>query len=424
MKAPKDLIRIHFDDAGNFEESASGRFFLDPGNGSSVDLSAVRILGCHVDTVRQLYTGVLRPEVLALFEATELVDFAGRQWHPGRVGRDSGYQFKLQNADLGLVLLIKNYNVKAESPGPHLKIEVSPHLIEQHSPANLQVMLGDLASEILLAVEPRQCAVHLAVDFQGWTPPSSLVSRMRCKSRNVRQFDGIGDVVFDELAATYSRGQSFLFGSAAAMQCALYNKTRQAKAVDKLDYWENRWQDQDNPFDADPANYDPDQEVYRLEFRFHHSVVEQFAQGSCDASGAVLGSTTFAELATHLQGLFEYGLDNFRLLHRPGYVDPLWTLLHSDARFLAPVDRFFYRRYYKTARGFSGKNIELMLGNAITLFARNRMDFLSCWAALKSLPIFPLIEEYYREKGRSTTWLKKHLAKKLEERYVRYGMAA
>lgn len=87
-------------------------------------------------------------------------------------------------------------------------------------------MLGDIASEILLAVEPRQCAVHLAVDFQGWTPPSSLVNRMRCKSRNVRQFDGIGDLVFDDLAATYSRGQSFLFGSASAMQCALYNKTR------------------------------------------------------------------------------------------------------------------------------------------------------------------------------------------------------
>ncbi|MNE83915.1 hypothetical protein D3C80_1807730 [compost metagenome] len=38
--------------------------------------------------------------------------------------------------------------------------------------------------------------------------------------------------------------------------------------------------------------------------------------------------------------------------------------------------------------------------------------------------MFHLVEEYYREKGRSTTWLKKHLAKKLEERYVRYGMTA
>lgn len=61
MKAPKDLIRIHFDDSGNFEESVSGRYFLDPGNGSSIDLSAVLTLGCHVDTVRQLYTGVLVP---------------------------------------------------------------------------------------------------------------------------------------------------------------------------------------------------------------------------------------------------------------------------------------------------------------------------------------------------------------------------
>ncbi|MCY1307770.1 hypothetical protein D9M68_879870 [compost metagenome] len=65
-----------------------------------------------------------------------------------------------------------------------------------------------------------------------------------------------------------------------------------------------------------------------------------------------------------------------------------------------------------------------MPGKAITLFARNRMAFTPCWLALKSLPVFHLVEEYYREKGRSTTWLKKHLAKKLQERYVRYGMAA
>lgn len=424
MKPARDLIRIHFDETGNFNESPTGRYFLDQGNGAFIDMTRINILGCHVDTVRQLYRGVIRPDIFALFEGTDLVSFAGKQWAPGRVGRDSGYQYKLQNADLGLILLIKNYNVKADSPGPHLKIEVSPHLIEQHSPKQLQQILDELAGQVLAALEISQCAVHLAVDFQGWTPPADLVPRMRCKSRNVREFDGIGSIIFDEMAATYSRGQSFLFGSAAALQCAIYNKTKQAKAVDKLDYWENRWRDGDNPFEDETGNYDPKLDVYRVEFRFHHSVVEQFAQGSHSSSGEILNSCNYAELATHLQGLFEYGLDTFKLLHRVAYTDPLWTILRSETRFLAPVDRFVYRRYYKTARGFSGKNIELMLGNAITLFARNRMDFASCWAALKSLPVFHLVEEYYREKGRSQTWLKKHLAKKLEERYVRYGMAA
>ncbi|MDH4870601.1 hypothetical protein [Pseudomonas sp. BN515] len=424
MRPAKDLIRIHFDESGVFEETPTGRYFLNPESGAFIDMRKLSILGCHVDTVRQLYRGVIRPEIFALFEGTDLVTFAGHQWHPGRVGRDSGYQYKLQNADLGLVLLIKNFNVKADSPGPHLKIEASPHLIEQHSAKVLQQLLDELARQILTLCEASQCAVHLAVDFQGWKPSTDLVSRMRCKSRNVRQFDGIGSIEFDEMAATYSRGQSFLFGSAGALQCALYNKTTQARAIDKLDYWENRWRDSDNPFEADPTNYDPDQDVYRIEFRFHHSVVEQFAQGSHDARGNILDSSTFAELANHLQGLFEYGLGNFKLMHNKRYSDPLWTILQTESRFETPLERFVYRRYYKTARGFSGKNIELMLGNAITLFARNRMDFPSCWAALKTLPIFHLVEEYYREKGRSRTWLKKHLAKKLEERYVRYGMAA
>jgi hypothetical protein len=60
---------------------------------------------------------------------------------------------QLQNAELGLVLLIKTYNVKAELSCLHLKIEVSPNLIEQYSPSNLQVMLNELAREILAAVE-------------------------------------------------------------------------------------------------------------------------------------------------------------------------------------------------------------------------------------------------------------------------------
>ncbi|MCY1493116.1 hypothetical protein D9M68_269430 [compost metagenome] len=95
----------------------------------------------------------------------------------------------------------------------------------------------------------------------------------------------------------------------------------------------------------------PNPDVYCLEFCFHHSVIEQFAQGSCDTSGSILASATYAELATRLQG-DEYGLENFRLLYRGGRVDPLWTLLRGDARFLAPVQRFFYRRYYKAARVF------------------------------------------------------------------------
>ena len=92
---------------GQIIDSPRGRLFVDSRPGDFTDLSDVRVLRCGVDTVRQLYNGLIRPEVKALFDSQEaIVEFAGHQWSKGRIGRDSGYQFRLQNADLGLILLI------------------------------------------------------------------------------------------------------------------------------------------------------------------------------------------------------------------------------------------------------------------------------------------------------------------------------
>src|SRR5690606_19782036 len=112
--------------------------------------------------------GLIRPEIMVLFEKPgAIVDFAGGRWHSGRVGKDSGYQYKLQNADLGFVLLVKNFNAKTDAIGPHLKIEVSPHAIDSLSPERLQQRLNYYAGQVLSHVELNQCAVHLALDVQG-----------------------------------------------------------------------------------------------------------------------------------------------------------------------------------------------------------------------------------------------------------------
>ncbi|KAA5634704.1 hypothetical protein F3H16_35200, partial [Pseudomonas aeruginosa] len=75
-----------------------------------------------------------------------------------------GYQFRLQNADLGLILLIKNYNIKLDTIGSHLKIEVSSHTIDGVDPKALQKVLDDLAAAVLTHCETNQCAVHIALD--------------------------------------------------------------------------------------------------------------------------------------------------------------------------------------------------------------------------------------------------------------------
>src|SRR5690606_30295593 len=97
--AVKDLIRVNHE----FQETPTGRLLFDSSTARITDLSKVRILACSVDTVRQRYRGLIRPEIMCLVDKPgTIVDFSGQRWHSGRVSMDSGYQYKLQNADLGI----------------------------------------------------------------------------------------------------------------------------------------------------------------------------------------------------------------------------------------------------------------------------------------------------------------------------------
>ncbi|MDC7826245.1 hypothetical protein PQS90_13900 [Pseudomonas sp. BLCC-B13] len=425
MKA-KDFHRINIETGAQDKDS---RLFVDPSKIGFVDLSHVRLLRCGVDTVRQLYRGLIRPEIMVLFEKPgAIVDFAGERWHSGRVGKDSGYQYKLQNADLGFILLIKNFNAKADVIGPHLKIEVSPHAMDALSPERLQDRLDYYASHVLTHIERNQCAVHLALDIQGWEPPSDLVARMHCRARATRDITGIKEIEWTMESATYGKGQSFLFGSAGGIQLAIYNKTLQARATDKLDYWEGVWRRRDSFDEGDPQNYNPEQPVWRVELRYHHSIVQQFALGSVDVrTGLPLETDSYAAFSGHLDGLWRYGLSQFKLLARPGFFEPAWTLFREDARVDIPVDSLLeetaYKRQYKTARGFSGKNVELFLGNFVSLLARERVGAKKGFQRLKEWECWPVIRDHYAAKDMTELDLYRHIRGLLEERHVRWGRA-
>ncbi len=421
----KDQIRVN----ENFEETASGRLFFDTKSARITDLSRVRLLRCGVDTVRQLYRGLIRPEVMALFEVPgAMVEFAGHVWHSGRVGRDSGYQYKLQNADLGFVLLIKNFNAKLENIGPHLKIEVSPHAIDALSPERLQERMDFYASAVMTHVERNQCAVHLALDLQGWEPPADLVARLHCRARTHRDISGIKEIQWATKSSVYGRGETSMFGSAGGVQLCIYNKTEQARATDKLDFWESIWRLRDSFDESDPDNYNPAQDVWRVELRYHHAVVQQFASGSIDVkTGEPIGTDSFAAFSAHLDGLWRYGLGQFKLLHRPGQYEPIWTLIRDDVRVDVPVDSLVeeteYKRYYKTSRGFSGKNVELFLGNFVSLLARERVGARTAFDRLKEWECWPVIRDHYAAKDMSERDLYKHIKNLLQERHVRWGRA-
>ena len=426
MNKPKDFARL---DIETGLENPASRLFVDPGKMGFIDLSGVRLLRCGVDTVRQLYRGMIRPEIMALFENPgTLVDFAGQRWHSGRVGRDSGYQYKLQNADLGIILLVKNFNSKLENIGPHLKIEVSPHAIDSLSPERLQARLDFYASQVMTHVEINQCAVHLALDLQGWTPPADLVAQMHCRATTHRDITGINEINWATKSSNYGRGETSMFGSASGVQLCIYNKTEQAKASDKLDYWESVWKRRDSFDENDPDNYSQDQAVWRVELRYHHSVIQQFASGSLDVrTGQAIDTRSFEAFAGHLDGLWRYGLRQFKLRCRPGYFAPIWTLIREDVRVDLPVDSLLddteYKRYYKTSRGFSGKNVELFLGNFVSLLARERVGARRAFHTLKDWDCWPVIRDHYAAKGMDEDALYKHIKGILEERNVRWGRA-
>ncbi|KSG66050.1 hypothetical protein AO961_27580 [Pseudomonas aeruginosa] len=429
MKKISHQIRVSIESDGQVLESPKGRLFFDDTTAQFTDLSGVRILRCGVDTVRQLYNGKLRPEVMALFDlSVDVVEFAGYEWSKGRIGRDSGYQYRLQNAEMGLILLIKNHNIKVDTIGSHLKIEVSPHAIDGADPRILQGVLDDLAAAVLSHCETNQAAVHIALDVQGWTPPADLVDRMHCRSRRVRQISGIERIEFDGNASVYGRGETYMFGSANGLQLSIYNKTLQARATDKLDYWESVWATLNgDPFgDGDPA-YNPLETVWRIEFRYHHSIVQQFSEGSRMASGEVIGCRTYEGLCPHLQGLWNYACESFKLLSRTAVYDPFWSLISQDACVQVECDplieRTEYRRYYKTAKGFSGRNCEMFLGQFISLIARERIPAKKAIESARKLEFWHVIEDHYLAKGWTRRDLERHIHKLMCDRYLRRGYA-
>lgn len=280
----------------------------------------------------------------------------------------------------------------------------------------------------LTLVERNQCAVHLALDLQGWQPPTDLVARMHCRARTHRDISGINEISWATKASVYGRGETSMFGSAGGMQLCIYNKTEQARATDKLDYWEGVWKRRDSFDEGDPDNYDPAQDVWRIELRYHHSIIQQFASGSVDlASGNIIETDSYAAFAGHLDGLWRYGLSQFKLLARPGYFDPLWTLIRDDVRVDLPVDSLIdateYKRQHKTARGFSGKNVELFLGNFVSLLARERVGAKKAFERLQTWECWPVIREHYAAKDMTTIDLYRHIRDLLEERHIRWGRA-
>jgi hypothetical protein len=388
-----------------------GRLFIS-GLGQS-DLSRVTFLHEGVDTIRQLYSGILKQEHLDAIKVVydrglsrPLIDLLGREWLLGSGGK-SGYKYRLQDNDLGLILFIGSRYVLDDNPGSHFKIELSPHFIDARKSEIIQGYMDTLASRILHNPVPVGCSVHLCVDVQGWSPPKNFSELLVTRSRRRIDYQGIDSVEFTlaEIAAVYGASQSFLFGLASHLQFSLYRKDLQIKAVDKVHFWESVWNRRTDE-DFQPL-YRSEAPVWRFEFRFHHSVVKQFSEE--------LGQTmdTFLSIVPHLTGLFRYALGNYRLnavsvaskgsqTYRGLYIDPMWQLLLQDIHILEPDPGFTYKRTRKKPGQGGIKNLNLAVGNLISLYARHGYSPLRVVKYLMQSGIWKDYCEYIRSKYRET----------------------
>lgn len=385
-------------------QDSSGRLFLSS-TGKSFDMSGVELLHFGIDTVRQLYKGTFTAETLGQLQATlelpsDTFTLNGQRFHLSKMGKVSGYRYKLQNNELGLVLLVGSYYAKANTEGAHLKIEASPHLIKSMTTNRLDRFLSQFADLLLKDAKPSGVALHFSVDFQGWEPERDFLERFVTRSRSFRDYFGLDECKFNfsDVATSYGKGESFTFGKADSLQTCLYRKDKEAIKRDKIDYWRGVW----------GAAYNPSLPVWRLEVRFHHTVLLDLGR---DLSAVFL---TLPDVEPYIDDVWHYALTNNRLELKKNNMAPIWQILRDDVLISPPLKKL--RRVKKTSAGNVGFNIANSLGNLLSIYSREKKPFKAFWSAVKQLHIWELIKSYYWSRGMSEAAIYNHLQKAFFQR--------
>lgn len=398
----------------------NGKIFVAP-SGELHDLENVNIVGSWVDTVRQLYNGVLDEGFIhyleTSFEAGEVIELknylgfaaAGIEWHVQKMGKASGYRYKLQNSEKGFILLIGSFYCKPDVAGSHLKIEVSPHVLLRTAPKDVQGIMNHLAATILHQPEPAGVCLHLAADLQGWKPAFDHLENFVTYARFTRNYLGLQTAEigegFSEVACTYGSGdaQTITIGKPTGLQTSVYNKTKQAKHVDKVDFYDDEW----GVYSL--GEYDKNgPDVYRVEYRFHHSVIREMYVD--DATNFV----DYEQASKIIKNLWQYAIQKNRLELYKGVIHPVWQMLYYDVNFTTGYPAWTAKRRKKTDVSAVAKNYDLFVGNLISLTARQTADVGFLMSQLKKLHFYDDWLRYQRvERKRGEGELREFLKKQL-----------
>ncbi|WP_374089749.1 hypothetical protein [Methylomicrobium lacus] len=388
------------------------------------DLSGVNIVGASVDTARQLFYGTPKADLLQriqLWEANreQIVTLTGNplstKWHFTRMGKVSGYRYKFQNNEEGLVILFGSFYHTLESEGDHLKIELSPHFISQRPVKSIWSELfgrGGLAHAFLTDAKPKGIAVHLACDYQGFDLPEDFIFKFSTYSRTFKAYDGLHSVDlsdFTEAVATYgskNQAKNYLIGQPRAIQLCAYDKTCEMKKSDKVDYFTREW----GWYSL--GSYDPSKTVRRIEVRVHQSIIREIGNGL----GVELES--FEQVEKYLTDIWRYALRKNVLMLDKKLIDPFWQLLLEDVEFLVPATNTVITRKKKQAVDPIARNVSSIVGNLVSLCARQRMNANQVYTQLRLMAVWPMIDAYYRSRGINKTEFLQYLEKALSLRRI------
>lgn len=412
---------------GNTQDE-SGRIFIN--SSGMTDLTDVDIVGASVDTVRQLFYGLPLPSMVEKLErhAEDKQDIItitdhpqAMKWHFTRMGKVSRYRFKLQNNEEGLVILFGSYFGKLDAEGQHLKVELSPHFISQRSVKKVwQRLHGEnfgLSRLFLVNPVPKGVAVHLACDYQGFDLPADFIQRFSTYSRTFRAYDGLAEIDLSDISeaiATYGgkhQAKNYLIGKAASIQMCLYDKGYEIIKSDKVDYFTREW----GAFSL--GTYDPDKPVRRIEARLHHQVIREIGLGL----GVELES--FEQVEQYLTDIWRYALERNRMMMDEKTVHPFWQLLLEDVFFYVPAKDLSICRKKKQSVGSIAHNISSVIGNLISIYARQGLKTGTVMAQLRLLRCYPEIVAYYRSRGLSEDDLRQTVERGLNLRRL-VGKAA
>ena len=382
----------------------NGRYFVDA-NGREWDSRQVKVLHKGLDTIKQLYKGYVKPNVFEFIENSYKngimqIQLAGLTWSIGATYK-SGYRYYVKNDDLGVVVLFCAFHTEPKYEGHHLKIELSPHFINSRTINNIQASIDEVASLFIHQWQYTGVAIHLCVDVQGWTPPNDLDHKLVTRANRVYKYSAESSLEFENhaIARVHGKGQTFTFGGAGSLQFTVYDKSALiSKNQAVMDYWHNIYSCAVADYDTleilqGESIFNKDLPVYRLESRFHHSVIDQFARGL----GQDLRS--FSAVSEHLTGLWRYTLKNFRLDDSPTYINCFWQFMRDDIVFNQDVNSLIYQRVYKTRDSDlipSDRQIKIIVGMLVSAYKRLKYTVDHAYSCLSKSGVFHLLVDLYQ----------------------------